>query len=99
MKVNRPEIISLVDKMMKQDQAYNKSKLPSTPAAPRKDSVELSAGSEILKKELARLEEMDPSRAERLNELTNRIDAGEYKVDARELADIILQAIEEGRIP
>ncbi len=98
MKVNRPEIISLVNKIMKQDQVRSHNKPQPSSAASRVDRVEISAGSEILKKELSRLEEMDASRAEKLNELTNRIEAGEYKVDAQELADIILQAIEEGRI-
>ncbi len=98
MKVNRPEIISLIDKIIKQDQVRAKAKPQATSSPPRVDRVEISAGSEILKKELARLDEMDASRAERLSELTRRIEAGEYKVEAEELADIILQAIEEGRI-
>lgn len=88
----------MVDKIMKQDQARSKEKMQSTPAPPKGDRVEISSGSEILKKELARHEEMDAARAEKLNELTRRIDAGEYKVDAEELADVILQAIDEGRI-
>ncbi len=98
MKVNRPEVISLVDKIMKQNQVRSKNKPQASPSSPGVDRVEISAGSEILKKELSRLDEMDISRAEKLSELTRRIEAGEYKVDGQELADIILQAIEEGRI-
>ncbi len=97
MKINRPEIISLVNKIMKQAQVrINKPQASSS--APRVDRVEISAGSEILRKELSRLETMDASRAEKLSELARRIDAGEYEVDAQELADNILKAIEEGRI-
>lgn len=99
MKVNRPEIISLVDKIMKQDQVRGKSRTPATPSVSRGDRVEISTSSEILRKELGRLEEMDPSRLEKLSELNRRIAAGKYEVDAQELADIILRAIEEGPVP
>lgn len=98
MKINRPEISSLIDKIMKQAQVRSKNKPAASPAVPRVDRVEISAGGEILRKELSRLEVMDASRAEKLSELSRRIEAGEYKVDEQELADIIIQAIEEGRI-
>ncbi len=98
MKVNRPEIISLVNKIMKQDQVRGKNNTQASPSVPRVDRVEISAGSEILKKEMSRLDEIDASQAEKLSELASRIEAGEYKVDAQELADTILQAIEQGRI-
>ena len=98
MKVNRPEIINLIDKIMKQDQVRGKNTPQTSPSAPQVDRVEISASSEILKKELSRLEAMDVSQTEKLSELSRRIESGEYKVDAQELADIILQAIDEGRI-
>ena len=98
MKVNRPEIINLIDKIMKQDQVRGKNTPQTSPSAPQVDRVEISASSEILKKELSRLEAMDVSQTEKLSELSRRIESGEYKVDAQELADIILQAMDEGRI-
>ncbi len=97
MKVNRPEITSLIDQIMKQDQVRGKTKPQTSPSAPQVDRVEISASSETLKKEMSRLNEMDASRVEKLNQLTRQIESGEYKVDAQELADIILQSMEEGR--
>ncbi|NLX90342.1 MAG: flagellar biosynthesis anti-sigma factor FlgM [Firmicutes bacterium] len=96
MKVNRPEIISLINKIYKQEHA--RGKVRSTPFGnSRKDRVEFSATLESLKKELARLEEMDTARAEKLDQLARRIEAGEYEVDARELADILMGVIRENR--
>ncbi len=99
MKVNRPEIISLVDKIMKQGQVRGKEKSPAAPSVSRGDRVELSSDSEILKKILGRLEETEPSRAARLAELARLIESGAYEVDAGELAEAILRAMEEGRTP
>ena len=96
MKVNRPEIISLINKIYKKE--YTGGKAGSIQSGKgRKDRVEFSATLDSLKKELARLEEMDIAKAEKLDRLTRQIEANEYKVDARELADILLGIIREGR--
>lgn len=97
MKVNRPEIISLINKIYKQESARGKIR-SGPPSANRKDRVEFSATVESLKKELARLEEMDTARAEKLDQLASRIEAGEYEVNARELADILMGIIQENRL-
>ncbi|HHU75353.1 MAG TPA: flagellar biosynthesis anti-sigma factor FlgM [Firmicutes bacterium] len=94
MKVNRPEIISLINKIYKQENARGKAG-PGSPRTNRKDRVDFSDTLESLKKELARLEEMDTARAEKLDQLASRIEAGEYEVNAGELADILLRIIEE----
>ena len=93
MKVNRPEIINLIQKIQKQQ---DRGRVQSTSGGPsQKDSIEISSSSETLKKELARLEEADMPRAERVAELARQIEAGEYKIDSRELADIILKTIDQ----
>ncbi len=94
MKINRPEIISLINKIHKQEQDRDRTTSASTGSS-QKDSVEISSSSETLKKELAKMEETDLSRAERVAELARQVESGEYKVDSRELADIILKNIEQ----
>lgn len=96
MKINRPEIISLINKTYKQESPSGKAGL-NKPCSSRKDRVDFSATVEAVKKELARLDEMNTARTEKINELTRRIEAGEYQVDARELADILAGIIRGSR--
>jgi anti-sigma28 factor (negative regulator of flagellin synthesis) len=95
MKVNRPEIINLINKIYRQEQLRNKSKPGESVNASPGDRVEISSGIEVLKKEITRLEETDPSRLQRIAGLSHQIEAGEYKVGSRELAAIILRAMKE----
>ncbi len=95
MKVNRPEIINLIQKIQKQELDRGRNR-PTSNGPAQTDRVEISSSSEALKNELARLEEADMPRAQRVAELARQIEAGEYKVDSRELADIILKNIEQG---
>jgi len=88
--------MSLINKIYKQEYAGEKTRSAQSGNS-RKDRVEFSATMESMKKELARLDEMDAARTEKLNELTRRIEAGDYEVDARELADILAGIIREGR--
>jgi len=92
MKVNRAEIISMIHKIYKQGQLRSKSR-PGEPASVSPgDRVEISSSIEALKKEIARLEGTDPSRLQRMAELSRQVETGEYKVDSRELAALILKA-------
>ncbi len=98
MNVNRSEIISIIKKIYRQEQAGEKSRPPASPGStPREDSVEISSSSELLKKEMARMEGMDSARAERVAELARQVQSGQYRVDSRELADIILSVIDKSR--
>lgn len=99
MEIKRPDIVNLINKIYKQERVRGKG-VPGEGEArgvSSGDRVEISPGSEILKKELARLEKADTARNEKISELSRRIEAGEYQVDSRELADIILRAIDEGQ--
>ena len=91
MKINRPEIINMINKIYKKEQLQNRHKPGETTEVSSGDRLEISSKIEILKKEMARLEEADPARRKKIAELSRRIEAGEYKVDSRELAQIILK--------
>lgn len=99
MEIKRLDIVNLINKIYKQDRIRGKGAPGEGEAGviSSGDRVEISPGSEILKKELARLEKADAVRNEKISELSQRIEAGEYKVNSRELADIILRVIDEGR--
>ncbi|NMB42262.1 MAG: flagellar biosynthesis anti-sigma factor FlgM [Firmicutes bacterium] len=95
MKINRPEIVDMINKIYRQEQLHNKNKPAEASQAPQKDRVEISSGSEALKKEIARSGETDPSRLEKITEISRQVEAGEYKIDSRELAAIILKAAKD----
>lgn len=98
MEIKRPDIVNLINKIYKQERVRGKGTPgEETRSVSSGDRVEISPGSEVLKKELARLEEIDAARQEKIAELSHRIESGEYKVDSGELADAILRVIEEGR--
>ena len=92
MKVNRPEIINMINKIYKPEQFRSRGKPEETANVSTGDRLEISSGIEALKKEIARLEETDPSRLQKIAELAHQVGAGEYKVDSRELAAAILRA-------
>lgn len=96
MKINRPEIINLIHKIYKREQLQNKTNQVEKAVASQKDRFEISAGSEMLKKELSRLAETDASRLARIKELAHQVEAGEYQVDSRELAAAMLKSMEAG---
>lgn len=95
MKINRPEIINLLDKIMKQGQVRGKDR-PSTPSVNAGDRVELSGGADMLRKILGQWEGIDAARAQKISALARRIEAGQYEVDAQELAACILRAMDQG---
>lgn len=97
MKVNRPEIMNIIEKIYSREQLHKKSKPGEVAGASPGDRLEISSGIEALKKEIARLEKTDPIRLEKVAELTRQVQTGEYKVDSRELAALILKAIKEQR--
>lgn len=96
MKINRPEIMNLINKIYKQEQVRSRVNTGEPGNVSKGDRLEISAGSEALKREMARLEGTDPARLEKLTELTRQIEAGEYKVDSGELAEIILRDMKAG---
>ena len=59
-------------------------------AVAAKDSVSLSSGSRDVQKIQEILQETPDIRADRVAEIKARIESGEYRVDARELADKML---------
>ncbi len=98
MEIKRPDIVNLINKVYKQERVRGKGAHGETENAPLAgDRVEISSGSEVLKKELARLEKADAARNEKIADLSRRIESGEYKVNSKELADLILTAIKEER--
>jgi anti-sigma28 factor (negative regulator of flagellin synthesis) len=96
MKVNRPEIINLIHKLYKREQSHSKTGRVEKANILRKDRLEISAGSEMLKKELSRLAEADTSRLAKVKELARQVETGEYHVDSRELAEAMLKYMEAG---
>lgn len=96
MKINRPEIINLIHRIYKREQLHSKTNQVEKADAFQKDRFEISAGSEMLKKELSRLTEADASRLARIEGLARRVEAGEYQVDSRELAAAMLKYMEAG---
>ncbi|MDO9536613.1 MAG: flagellar biosynthesis anti-sigma factor FlgM [Bacillota bacterium] len=96
MKINRPEIMNIINKIYKQEQVRGRAHTGEPANVSKVDRVEISAGSEALKRGMARLEGTDPVRLEKLTELTRQIESGEYKVDSGELAEIILRVMKEG---
>jgi len=96
MKINRPEILNIINKIYKQEQVRGRANTGEPANVNKVDRVEISAGSEALKRGMLRLEETDPVRLEKLSELTRKIESSEYKVDSGELAEIILRVMKEG---
>lgn len=94
MKINRPDIINLIHKAYKKEQQHNKTSQVEKTDALSKDRLEISAGSEMLKKEFSRLAESDASRAAKIEKLAARVEAGEYRVDSRKLAEAMLKYME-----
>lgn len=94
MKINRPEIMNLVHKIYKKEQLHNKTGPVEKTDALSKDRLEISAGSEMLKKEFGRLAESDAIRAAKIKELERRVEAGEYRVDSRKLAKAMFKYME-----
>ena len=95
MKVNRPDIINLINKISKREKASKTDRSsPARDNASKSEQVEFSTTVEAFKKEMAKLEKTDQARLQKLDELTRQIETGEYKVDSRELADIICKEIE-----
>ena len=97
MKINRPEIINMINKIYKQEQLHGKSKPNEAARVSSGDQLEISSNIETLKKEMARLEGADPARLQKIAELSRQIETGEYKVDSQELAQIILKAAKDQR--
>ena len=97
MQVNRPDIMNLINKFYKQENTGVKASSNRSPGL-RKDSVEFSATMDTLKKEIARLEEKDGARAAKIAGLNRQIEAGEYEVNPREMADILVRLIGEKRL-
>jgi len=97
MQVGRPDVNNLINKFYKQE-ATEKKSAPGNPPVARKDSVEFSATMETLKKEMARLDEKDDVRAAKIEGLRRQIEAGEYKVDSREMADLLVKLVIEKRL-
>jgi anti-sigma28 factor (negative regulator of flagellin synthesis) len=96
MEIKRPDIVNLINKVYRQERVRGKGTHGGTEnAPPAGDRVEISSASEVLKKELARLEKADAARNEKIADLSRRIESGEHKVESRELADLILKAIKE----
>jgi len=87
MKINRPEINTLVHRLYKQEQAHGKANRVENAGILRKDSLEISAGSEMLKKEFSRLAADDAGRQARVAELARQVETGAYRVDARKIAE------------
>lgn len=92
MKVNRPEIINIIEKIYKLGEQGRKEKPAAASAPSGSDRLEISSSMEILKKELARLEESDPLRREKVAELARQVSSGQYKVDSRKLAEHMLKS-------
>ncbi len=63
-----------------------------TPVAPA-DRVELSAGSAEVQKMREILDQTPEIREDRIRELKNRIERGEYRVDAYAVADKLLRTL------
>jgi|GEM_PF-3034263 len=97
MQVNRPDANNLFNQFYKQEAAEKKA-APGNPPVARKDCVEFSATMETLKKEMARLDEQDDVRTAKVENLRRQIEAGEYKVDSREMADLLVKLIIEKRL-
>lgn len=93
MKVNRTEIVNMIHKLYKKEQSHGKTDCTEKAGILRKDCLEISAGSEMLKKELNR-PAADTSRLADVKELARRVDAGEYHVSPRELAAAMLKYME-----
>jgi len=91
MKVNRPEIINIIEKIYNQKEPIRKDKPGATGAPSGADRLEISSSLKALKKELARLEESDPARREKLAELARQVRSNQYKVDSRKLAEHMLK--------
>lgn len=96
MKINRPDIINLIHKVYKREDVRSKADRVEKAGAFSKDRFEISAGSEMLKKELGRPAESDTSRLARIEELSRRVEKGEYRVDSRKLAEAMLKYMEAG---
>lgn len=96
MKINRPEIVNLVHRLYKQEQSHSKTSSAKNINILRSDSLEISAGSEMLKKEFSRLAKSDSSRQARIEELTRQVETGEYSVDSRKLAEALFKYMEAG---
>ncbi len=94
MKINRPDVINLVHKIYKREQVHGKTGQVEKNDALSKDRLEISASSEMLKTELSRLAEPDASRLAKTEELARRVEAGEYRVDSRKLAEAMLKYME-----
>ncbi|NMB35392.1 MAG: flagellar biosynthesis anti-sigma factor FlgM [Firmicutes bacterium] len=94
MKINRPEIINLIHKVYKREQLHNKTGQVEKKDALSGDRFEISAGSEMLKKEFSRLAESGASHAAKVEELARRVEDGAYKVNSRKLAEAMLKYME-----
>lgn len=96
MKINRPEINSLVHRLYKQEQTHGKTNRVEKANILRKDSLEISAGSEMLKKEFSCLAKMDAGRQVKVAELARRVENGVYQVDSRKIAEAMFKYMEAG---
>jgi flagellar biosynthesis anti-sigma factor FlgM len=97
MKINRPEIVNQSIRVYKQQIQNKPGAASSAPSDLSKgDSIKISSLSEVLKKEIARLEEGDPARTEKLSRLSRQIEAGDYKIDSKELAALLLKDPDRG---
>lgn len=100
MKINRPEIINLIQRIYRQEQARGSSDAsPEESKTSGKDRLELSSFAEKLQKELSQMDKPDAARTEKVEKLAQLIRDGEYKVDSGELADAILRHMDEEQGP
>jgi negative regulator of flagellin synthesis FlgM len=86
MKINKPTSASIINPYLKQQAKTNQTEKGAS--TPKKDQLQISTEAKAL---LENKTQIDPARQEKITQLKNQIQSGEYKVNSREVAEKMYQ--------
>jgi negative regulator of flagellin synthesis FlgM len=86
MKINKPTSSPIINPYLKQQAKANQTEIGSLTA--KKDQIQISTEAKAL---LENQTQIDPARKEKIAELKNQIQTGEYKINSREIAEKMYQ--------